>query len=79
MKGKHMKNKLVRLIAIFLLTIMSISVFASCDGADITDGTSTDSQKNESETDGELTLDIEKKNYDSEFYLQIHPDRKSVV
>ena len=69
-----MKNGFVRLIALLLLIAMSVSALASCDSTDITDDASTDSQKNESETNGELTLDIEKKNYDSEFYLQIHPD-----
>ena len=61
-----------RFLALVLVLIMTVSAFVGCGSGDpTTDGTADN--KSEQET-GEYMPDIEKKNYNEEFYLNILPD-----
>lgn len=79
-------KKYLKLISLALALIMLISCVVSCDSAEeqtvetnvpISEGTdATDTVTVEAET--EYTPAIEEKNYDSEFFLSIHPDNNPV-
>ncbi|MBQ7830295.1 MAG: extracellular solute-binding protein [Clostridia bacterium] len=71
-------KKSFKILALLLAVIMMVSVFVACnDGEGTTDETTVnneDTNGSEDETTGEVMPDIEKKNYDSTFYLSVMGD-----
>ena len=64
-------KKSLRLLALILALAMSISVFVACDSEDDADDNDTDAPE---ETIDEFFPDIEKKNYDTDFFITNQTD-----
>lgn len=84
-------KKSVRLISWVIALSMTVSLLAACTGRDVSEddiGVSTNKpepeltvgrdSESEGDSESEYVPDIEKTNYDSDFYLIMHPDSNTI-
>ena len=71
-------KKSFRILALLLAVIMMVSVFVACNGGEGTTDETTvnneDTNGSGDETTGEVMPDVEKKNYDTTFFLSVMTD-----
>ena len=66
-----MKKLYLRLLSLVLALLALVTVFASCGNGQGGEDTTENNEGSESETVDEVFPDVERKNYNKEFYLSI--------
>ena len=66
--------KIISLLLSLCMILSSVSLLASCDDQTVSEGTTNTAESESESKKDDIHPEIEKKNYDEEFYLHILPD-----